>query len=70
MCIRDRLKDTAIASTIGVPEIAQVANYVSQQTFRGLSVYAMAAIFYFVLSFIMAWISRKVDLRLRAKVER
>jgi ABC-type amino acid transport system permease subunit len=30
----------------------------------------MAAIFYFVLSFIMAWISRKVDLRLRAKVER
>ena len=64
------LKDTAIASTIGVPAIAQVANYVSQQTFSGLSVYAMAAVFYFVLSFVMAWISRKLDLRLRARVER
>lgn len=64
------LKDTAIASTIGVPEIAQVANYISQQTFRGLSVYAMAAVLYFVLSFFMAWVSRKLDLTLRAKVER
>lgn len=64
------LKDTAIASTIGVPEVAQVANYISQQTFRGLSIYAMAAVLYFALSFIMAWLSRVLDLRLRAKVER
>lgn len=63
------LKDTAIASAIGVPEVAQVANYISQQTFRGLSVYAMAAIIYFLLSFFMAWVSRKLDAHLRAKVE-
>lgn len=64
------LKDTAIASTIGVPEIAQVANHISQQTFRGLGVFAIAATFYFTLSFIMAWFSRKLDLFLRLRYER
>lgn len=64
------LKDTAIASTIGVPEVAQVAYQITQQTFKGLSIYALAAILYFTLSFLMAWGTRKLDVHLRLKVER
>jgi polar amino acid transport system permease protein len=64
------LKDTAIASAIGVSELAQVANHISQETFRGLSVYAIAGALYFVVSVVMALASRKLDIHLRAKVER
>lgn len=64
------LKDTAVASAIGVPELAQVSYYISQQTFKGLSIYAIAAVLYFLMSFLMAWASRRLDIKLRAKVER
>lgn len=64
------LKDTAIASTIGVSELAQVANHISQQTFQGLSVYAIAGCLYFLVSVVMALLSRQLDIHLRAKVER
>ncbi|HEK0905513.1 MULTISPECIES: amino acid ABC transporter permease [Pseudomonas] len=64
------LKDTAIASTIGVSELAQVANHISQETFRGLSVYAIAGLLYFAVSVVMALLSRQLDIHLRAKVER
>lgn len=64
------LKDTAIASTIGVPEIAQTAYQLSQQTFQGLTIFAIAGGYYLVVSILMAWVSRAVDSRIRAKVER
>ena len=64
------LKDTAIASTIGVPEMAQVAYQISQQTFKGLEIYALAGGLYLVISFAMAWLSRSVDTGLRARIER
>jgi polar amino acid transport system permease protein len=64
------LKDTAIASTIGVPEMAQVAYQISQQTFKGLEIYALAGGLYLVISFAMAWLSRSVDAGLRARIER
>jgi polar amino acid transport system permease protein len=64
------LKETAIASTIGVPELAYQAHHISQQTFRGLEVFGPAAVFYIALSLPIAWISRKVDAKIRARVAR
>ncbi|WP_138471522.1 amino acid ABC transporter permease [Poseidonocella sp. HB161398] len=64
------IKDTAIASTIGVPEIAFQASNVSQATFRGLESFAFAGLLYIGLSIPIAMASRRIDLRLRSKVAR
>jgi polar amino acid transport system permease protein len=62
------LKDTAIASAIGVHEIAFEAYHLSQQTFRGLDIFAGAALLYIVMSVPIALLARWTDQRLRAKV--
>ncbi|MBC3492449.1 amino acid ABC transporter permease [Pseudomonas taiwanensis] len=64
------LKDTAIASVIGVSDVAQIANQLTQQTFQGLQIYAWAAVAYFSLSFLMAYLSRVIDARMRLRIER
>jgi polar amino acid transport system permease protein len=62
------LKDSAIASTIGVPELAFQAAHVSQRTFRGLEIFAVAGAVYILMSLPIAWVSRLIDLRLRSRV--
>lgn len=62
------IKDTAIASTIGVPEIAFKASQVSQSTFKGLESFALAGALYIVLSIPIALASRAADRTLRARV--
>jgi polar amino acid transport system permease protein len=62
------LKDSAVASAIGVHEIAFQAYHVSQETFRGLDVYVSAGLLYIVLSLPMAGVARWADSRLRASV--
>jgi polar amino acid transport system permease protein len=64
------LKDTAVASAIGVHEIAYEAYHLSQQTFRGLDIYAAAGLLYIVISLPIAWLARWTDTRLRAAVAR
>lgn len=64
------MKETAVASTIGVAELAYRGNQLSQLTFRGLEVYALVGLLYVVLSLPIAWISRVADNHLRAKVAR
>ncbi len=64
------LKETAVASAIGVPELAYQAYHISQQTFRGLDVYAMVAVIYIAMSLPIAWLSRTVDKKMRARVAR
>ncbi len=64
------MKDTAVASAIGVHEIAYEAYHLSQQTFRGLDVYAAAGLLYIVISLPIAWLARWTDARLRAAVAR
>ena len=64
------LKDTAIASTIGVPEIAFQATHVSQVTFQGLATFAFAGCLYIALSIPVAWASRWADQRMRLRVAR
>lgn len=64
------LKDTAIASTIGVGEMTFFANRFSMSHYRGLEVFGFVAVVYIALSLPMAWASRRVDRRLRMKVSR
>lgn len=64
------LKDTAIASTIGVPEIAFEAYHTSQRTFHSLDVYAVAGLFYILISLSLAALTRWADVKLRARVAR
>jgi polar amino acid transport system permease protein len=64
------LKDTAIASVIGVPEITFQASHVSQRTFIGLEVFAVAGILYILISIPIAWLTRLIDQRLRLRVAR
>ena len=64
------MKDTAVASAIGVHEVAYEAYHLSQETFRGLDVYASAGLLYIVLSLPVAWMARRADFRLRARVAR
>jgi len=62
------LKDSAVSSAIGVHEIAFEAYHVSQETFRGLDVYASAGLIYILISLPIAWLARWADQRLRARV--
>jgi len=62
------LKDTSIASVIGVPEIAKISGQISQKTFDNISVYLIAALFYFTLSLLIAWLSRTLDSHLHSRI--
>lgn len=64
------LKDTAIASVIGVPEIAFQASHVSQRTFIGIEVFAVAGALYILISLPIAWLTRLIDRQLRLRVAR
>jgi polar amino acid transport system permease protein len=64
------LKDSAISSAIGVPELTERANEVAQATLSGLPVYFTLAVIYILMSLPIAWLARAVDTRLRAKVAR
>jgi polar amino acid transport system permease protein len=64
------LKDSAVASTIGVAELAFRGNQISLQTYRGLEVYAVVGLLYILLSLPVAALSREAEHRLRAKVSR
>jgi polar amino acid transport system permease protein len=64
------LKDTAVASTIGVPELASASYHVSMDTFKGIEVYAIAGFLYFCISIAMAAGTRNLDRRLRVRIAR
>ncbi|MGK9283503.1 amino acid ABC transporter permease [Sinorhizobium meliloti] len=64
------LKDSAIASTVGVTEVAFQANFVSRRQFQGLEVFAVAGFFYILISLPIAAIARYTDGVMRAKVAR
>jgi polar amino acid transport system permease protein len=64
------LKDSAISSAIGVPELTERANEAAQATLSGLPVYVALAGIYIVMSVPVAWLARAVDRQLRATVAR
>lgn len=61
------LKDSALASTIGVVEITFRANAVTQVTGKGLTAYVVAGVIYVLIGLPLALVSRRVDSRLRAR---
>ncbi|MBH0119179.1 amino acid ABC transporter permease [Rhodococcus sp. HM1] len=61
------LKDTAIASTLGVAEITYRAQIAAQNTYKGLTIFALAAGLYIVLSLPVAALSRWLDRWLHQK---
>jgi His/Glu/Gln/Arg/opine family amino acid ABC transporter permease subunit len=64
------LKDSAVASVIGVSEITFHAHEEAQATFNGLTVFALAALIYIAISVPLAGFSRSMDKRLRAAFQR
>lgn len=64
------MKETAVASTIGVSELAFYGKQITQMTYRGLETYALVGLLYILISLPVAWLARVADKRLRAKVAR
>ncbi|MBT2550943.1 amino acid ABC transporter permease [Arthrobacter sp. ISL-65] len=62
------LKDSALASTIGVREITYYAQQSAEQTHEGLLSFIVAGALYIVISLVIAVVSRRVDLTLRKKI--
>jgi polar amino acid transport system permease protein len=62
------LKDSALASTIGVREITYYAQQSAKQTHEGLLAFIVAGALYIVISLVVALVSRQVDLGLRKKI--
>lgn len=61
------LKDSALASTIGVVELTYRANAETQVTGKGLTVYVITGVIYVLIGLPLAVVSRHVDSRLRAR---
>lgn len=64
------LKDSALASIIGVQEVTFRAYVLTQRTFEGLQVFLVAAAIYVLISIPMAVLSRGLDRRLTAYLGR
>jgi polar amino acid transport system permease protein len=63
------LKDSAIASTIGVAEIAYLANFLANKQFNAsLQIFAFAGALYILISLPLAAVARLADAWLRSKV--
>ena len=63
------LKDSAIASTIGVAEIAYLASFLANKQFNAsLQIFAFAGALYILISLPLAAVARVADARLRSKV--
>jgi polar amino acid transport system permease protein len=62
------LKDSALASTIGVREITYYAQQSAKQTHEGLMSFIVAGALYIVISLVVALVARRTDLVLRKKI--
>lgn len=63
------LKDSALASTIGVHEITFQAGMVSRSTHQGLLAFTIAGLLYIAMSVPLAMAARRVDRTIRQKLE-
>lgn len=64
------LKDTTVASTIGVRDIMMLASQEAQSAGGGFAPFILAAFLYILLSIPVALFSRRMDARLRSRGER
>lgn len=63
------LKDSALASTVGVHEITYQAGLVSRATHQGLLAFSIAGLLYIAMSVPLALAARRIDRVLRQKLE-
>lgn len=63
------LKDSALASTIGVQDITFQAGLVARSTHQGLLAFSIAGLLYIAMSVPLAIAARRVDRALRMKLE-
>lgn len=63
------LKDSALASTIGVHEITYQAGLAARATHEGLLAFSIAGLLYIAMSIPLAVVARRVDRVMRLKVE-
>lgn len=64
------LKDTAVASTVGVRDIMMFAGQEAQAAGGGFMPFVLAGVLYIGLSIPVAWFARVMDKKLRAKVSK
>jgi polar amino acid transport system permease protein len=62
------LKDSAIASVVGVTDVTFQANHEAQTSFDSLTVFVLAGALYIVMGLPMAVVSRRMDRRLGAGI--
>jgi len=58
------IKNTSLASIVGIVELTRTAQIVSNATFKPLEVYLTAAVFYFAVCFPLTLVSRSLEKRL------
>ncbi len=62
------LKDAAIASTIGVPDLSYQGRYLTELTYQGLQIMGMVGLLYILISLPIAWLSRYANAKLTKMV--
>ncbi len=60
------IKNTSLASVVGIVELTRTAQIVSNATFKPLEVYLTAAAFYFLVCFPLTLVSRSLEKRLQS----
>lgn len=58
------IKNTSLASVVGIVELTRTSQIVSNATFKPLEVYLTAALFYFLVCFPITLVSRRLEKRL------
>jgi len=64
------LKDTAIASTIGLQDLTFQGRYVTEMTYKGLEALSVVGAAYILLSLPIAWLSRNLGELLKRRIAR
>ncbi|MEW9310684.1 amino acid ABC transporter permease [Labrys neptuniae] len=64
------LKDSAIASTVGLKELTFQGRYVTEMTYRGLEVLGLVGAAYILMSLPIAWLSRNLGETLKRRLAR
>lgn len=59
------IKNTSLASVVGITELTRTAQIVSNATFKPLQVYLLAALFYFLVCFPLTLVSRMLERKLQ-----
>ncbi len=63
------LKDSALASTIGVHEITYQANLAAKTSHNGLVAFTIAGLIYIAISLPLAVVTRRIDRTMRTRIE-